>query len=67
MPGSYEGIGWQAKAPPPQSSLAATKRGADAHVRAGAPGPALPVFEQVDQGVRGPGARPTKSSQDAKV
>jgi hypothetical protein len=51
--------------------MAATKRGADAHVRAGPPGPALPVFEQVDQGVDpgpmpGLGARPAKSSQAAK-
>jgi hypothetical protein len=30
-------------------------------VRAGPPGPALPVFEQVDQGVdRGPGGPPHK-------
>ena len=39
----------------------ATKRGADAPVRTGPPGPALPVFEQVDQGVdRGPGGPPHK-------
>jgi hypothetical protein len=43
----------------PQSSIAATKRGADALVRAGPPGPALSVFEQADQGVgRGPGGPP---------
>jgi bifunctional non-homologous end joining protein LigD len=46
----------------PQSSIAATKRGADAPVRAGLPGPALPVFEQADQGVgRGPGGPPHKN------
>ena len=43
----------------PQSSIAATKCGADALVRAGPPSPAFPASEQTDQGVgRGPGGPP---------
>jgi len=45
--------------PAPQSSRAATKRGADALVCAGPRGPAFRVFEMADQGIgRGPGGPP---------
>ena len=53
--------------PAPQSSVAATKCGADALVRAGPPGPAFPASEQADQGVgRGPGGPPHQNHRGAK-
>jgi len=54
-------IGAQLAKLPHRAAEPQPKRGANALVRAGPPGPAFHVFEQADQGVgRGPGGPPHK-------